>query len=163
MLFRSYRTAEFERDIEKIADMDGLKIGVEQGTLAGVLSLRQGTKAMAKDAVTFNPGPDFLWEMEQGAFDAALVTIGAYDFHKKQNFISTLELDAYRHPLGFNISVAMLGRKKAMRDVFDPAIARMIGDGTMAKLAEKSKYTYAKPRRPWVQGHLTMQTIQLMR
>ena len=158
-----YRTAEFERDIEKIADMDGLKIGVEQGTLAGVLSLRQGTKAMAKDAVTFNPGPDFLWEMEQGAFDAALVTIGAYDFHKKQNFISTLELDAYRHPLGFNISVAMLGRKKAMRDVFDPAIARMIGDGTMAKLAEKSKYTYAKPRRPWVQGHLTMQTIQLMR
>ena len=82
---------------------------------------------------------------------------------KKQNFISTLELDGYRHPLGFNISVAMLGRKKAMRDVFDPAIARMIEDGTMEKLAAKSKYTYAKPRRPWVQGHLTMQTILSMR
>lgn len=158
-----YRKADFERDIAEIADMDGLKIGVEQGTLAGVLTLRQGTKAMAVDAVTLNPGPDFLWQMEQGAFDAALVTVGAYDFHKKQNFISTLELDAYRHPLGFNISVAMLGRKKAMRDVFDPAIARMLEDGTLEELAKKSSYTYAKPRRPWVQGHLTMETILSMR
>jgi len=158
-----YRTADLDRSIEKIADMEGLKIGVEQGTLAGVLTLRQGTEAMALDAVTLNPGPDFLWEMEQGSFDAALVTVGAYDFHKKQNFISTLALDEYRHPLGFNISVAMLGRKKAMRDVFDPAIARMIEDGTLQDLADKSQYTYAKPRQPWVQAHLTMQTIISMR
>ena len=158
-----YRTPEFERDIEKIADLEGLKLGVEQGTLAGVLTLRQGTNAMAQGAVTLNPGPDFLWEMEQGAFDAALVTIGAYDFHKKQNFISTLVLDEYRHPLGFNISIAMLTRKKAMRDVFDPAIARMRDDGTLAKLAEKSGLTYADPRKPWVQAHLTMQTILTMR
>lgn len=158
-----YRTSEFDRDIEKVADMSGLKIGVEQGTLAGVISLRQGTAEMTEDAVTLNPGPDFFWQMEQGAFDAALVTIGAYDFHKKQNFISTLELDTYRHPLGFNISVAMLGRKKGLRDVFDPAIARMIDDGTMEKLAKKSQYTYAKPHRPWVQANLTMQTILSMR
>jgi cytochrome c6 len=158
-----YRTADLDRSIEKIADMEGLKIGVEQGTLAGVLTLRQGTEAMALDAVTLNPGPDFLWEMEQGSFDAALVTVGAYDFHKKQNFISTLALDEYRHPLGFNISVAMLGRKKAMRDVFDPAIARMIEDGTLQDLADKSQYTYAKPRQPWVQAHLTTQTIISMR
>ena len=158
-----YRTPEFDRDVEKISDLEGLKLGVEQGTLAGVLTLRQGTEKMAADAVTLNPGPDFLWQMEQGAFDAALVTIGAYDFHKKQNFVSTLALDQYRHPLGFNISVAMLGRKKAMRDVFDPAIARMIQDGTMAKLAKKSHHTYAVPRKPWVQAHLTMQTILSMR
>ena len=158
-----YRTPDFDRDIEKIADMKGLRLGVEQGTLAGVLTLRQGTEAMAADAVTLNPGPDFLWQMEQGAFDAALVTIGAYDFHKKQNFVSTLALDEYRHPLGFNISVAMLKRKNAMRDVFDPAIARMIGDGTMAGLAKKSGFTYALPRKPWVQAHLTMQTILSMR
>lgn len=158
-----YRTPELDRDIEQIADMEGLKLGVEQGTLAGVLTLRQGTQAMAADAVTLNPGPDFLWQMEQGAFDAALVTIGAYDFHKKQNFVSTLALDEYRHPLGFNISVAMLKRKNGLRDVFDPAIARMIEDGTMAALAEKSGHTYALPHRPWVQAHLTMQTILSMR
>ncbi len=158
-----YRTPEFDREIEKIADLEGLKLGVEQGTLAGVLTLRQGTEKMAADAVTLNPGPDFLWQMEQGAFDAALVTIGAYDFHKKQNFISTLALDEYRHPLGFNISVAMLKRKNALRDVFDPAIARMIKDGTMAALGEKSGHTYAPPHKPWVQAHLTMQTILSMR
>jgi mono/diheme cytochrome c family protein/ABC-type amino acid transport substrate-binding protein len=154
-----YRTPEFERDIQKIADMEGLRIGVEQGTLAGVLTLRQGTSRMVAEGTTLNPGPDFLWHMEQGEFDAALVTVGAYDFHKKQNFISTLVLDEYRHPLGFNLSVAMLGSKKALRDVFDPVIAHMIEDGTMAMLGRKSGHTYAKPREPWVQPHLTMQTI----
>ena len=95
-----YCNSEFERKIQKISDMEGLKIGVEQGTLAGVLTLRQGTEKMVSDSVTRNPGPKFLWQMEQGEFDAALTTTGAYDFHKKQNVMSTLLLGAYRHPLG---------------------------------------------------------------
>lgn len=154
-----YRTPEFEREITEIADMEGLRIGVEQGTLAGILTLRQGTNKMVSEANTLNPGPDFLWRMEQGEFDAALVTIGAYDFHKKQNFVSTLSLDEYRHPIGFNLSIAMLKRNRDLLDQVDPAIHSMIDDGTMATLADKSQHTYSPPRKPWVQKHLTMQDI----
>jgi mono/diheme cytochrome c family protein len=154
-----YRNAEFERDITQIADMEGLRIGAEQGTLAGILTLRQGTNAMVAQVQTLNPGPDFLWRMEQGEFDAALVTIGAYDFHKKQNPISTLVLDEYRHPIGFNLSVAMLKRNRDLLDWIDPVINEMVGDGTMAALAVKSKHTYSPPRQPWVQKYLTIQDI----
>ena len=132
---------------------------MEQGTLAGILTLRQGTEKMVAEANTLNPGPDFLWRMEQGEFDAALVTIGAYDFHKKQNFVSTLTLDEYRHPIGFNLSIAMLKRNRDLLEQIDPAIHAMIDDGTMARLAGKSKHTYAPPRQPWVQKRLTMQDI----
>mgnify|MGYP001095878259 CR=1 FL=1 len=158
-----YRSPDFERDIAEIADMDGLRIGVEQGTLAGVLTLRQGTDNMTTAAKTLNPGPDFLWRMEQGEFDAALVTVGAYDFHKKQNFVSTLLLDEYRHPIGFNLSIAMLRRNRDLLERIDPMIHAMIDDGTMAALAEKSKHTYSMPRKPWVQKHLTMQDIVFRR
>ena len=158
-----YRTEAFERDIQAIADMEGLRIGVEQGTLAGVLTLRQGSNKMAAGAKTFNPGGDFLWRMEQGEFDAALVTIGAYDFHKKQNAVSTLVLDEYRHLIGFNLSIAMLKRNRDLLDRIDPLIHLMIGDGTMAALATKSKFTYAEPRQPWVQKRLTMQEIMFKR
>ena len=154
-----YRSSEFERKIQKISDMEGLKIGVEQGTLAGVLTLRQGTEKMVSDSVTRNPGPKFLWQMEQGEFDAALTTTGAYDFHKKQNVMSTLILGAYRHPLGINLSIAMLESKKALRDIINPLIDAMVKDGTMAQLGARASHTYAHPRKPWLLPRLTMQTL----
>jgi mono/diheme cytochrome c family protein len=154
-----YRTPEFERDIQTIADMEGLRIGVEEGTLAGVLTLRQGTDKMVTEANTLIPGPNFLWRMEQGEFDAALITVGAYDFHKKQNFVSTLVLDDYRHPIGFNLSIAMLRRNRGLLGQIDPMIQAMIDDGMMAALAVKSKHTYSPPRKPWVQKNLTIQDI----
>jgi ABC-type amino acid transport substrate-binding protein len=154
-----YRNSEFERKIQKISDMEGLKIGVEQGTLAGVLTLRQGTEKMVSDSVTRNPGPKFLWQMEQGEFDAALTTTGAYDFHKKQNVMSTLTLGAYRHPLGINLSIAMLESKKALRDIINPLIDAMVKDGTMAQLGARASHTYAHPRKPWLLPRLTMQTL----
>lgn len=154
-----YRNSEFERKIQKISDMEGLKIGVEQGTLAGVLTLRQGTEKMVSDSVTRNPGPKFLWQMEQGEFDAALTTTGAYDFHKKQNAMSTLTLGAYRHPLGINLSIAMLESKKALRDIINPLIDAMVKDGTMAQLGARASHTYAHPRKPWLLPRLTMQTL----
>lgn len=154
-----YRNSEFERKIQKISDMEGLKIGVEQGTLAGVLTLRQGTEKMVSDSVTRNPGPKFLWQMEQGEFDAALTTTGAYDFHKKQNVMSTLILGAYRHPLGINLSIAMLESKKALRDIINPLIDAMVKDGTMAQLGARASHTYAHPRKPWLLPRLTLQTL----
>ena len=154
-----YRSSEFERKIQKISDMEGLKIGVEQGTLAGVLTLRQGTEKMVSDSVTRNPGPKFLWQMEQGEFDAALTTTGAYDFHKKQNVMSTLILGAYRHPLGINLSIAMLESKKALRDIINPLIDAMVKDGMMAQLGARASHTYAHPRKPWLLPRLTMQTL----
>lgn len=154
-----YRSPDFEREITRVADMEGLRIGIEQGTLAGILTLRQGTDRMAAEASTFSPGADFLWKLEQGEFDAALVTIGAYDFHKKQNFVSTLVLDEYRHPIGFNLSIAMLKRNRDLLEQMDPLIHEMIEDGTMARLAEKSHLTYSVPRKPWVETQLTMRDI----
>ena len=154
-----YRSSEFERKIQKISDMEGLKIGVEQGTLAGVLTLRQGTEKMVSDSVNRNPGPKFLWQMEQGEFEAFNAETGAYDFHKKQNVMSTLILGAYRHPLGINLSIAMLESKKALRDIINPLIDAMVKDGTMAQLGARASHTYAHPRNPWLLPRLTMQTL----
>ena len=154
-----YRSSEFERKIQKISDMEGLKIGVEQGTLAGVLTLRQGTEKMVSDSVTRNPGPKFLWQMEQGEFEAFNAETGVYDFHKKQNVMSALILGAYRHPLGINLSIAMLENKKALRDIINPLIDAMVKDGTMAQLGARASHTYAHPRKPWLLPRLTLQTL----
>jgi len=68
-------------------------------------------------------------------------------------------LDEYRHPIGFNLSIAMLKRNRDLLDRMDPLINEMIDNGTMARLAKKSKVTYSRPREPWVETQLTMRDI----
>lgn len=144
---------------EKLADLEGLTVGVEQGTLPGVLTLRQGTSAITKRAKTYNPGPGFLWKMETGEFDAALVAVAAYDFHKRQNRITKLRLTDYRHPLGFNLGIAVRADNEALADAVDGFIPKFLADGTLRKAAEKSKLHFAAPKKPDIQRRLTMRDI----
>jgi ABC-type amino acid transport substrate-binding protein len=146
-------------DVRRVADLDGLKLGVEQGTLPGILTLRQGTEAMVRDAKTFNPGPSFLWEMENGAFDAALVTVGAYDFHVRQNPVSKLVLDDYRHPLGFNLGIAVLKENTGLLERLNEVIATLESSGRVEELAAKSKVHFAAPQQPFMQARLTLKDI----
>ena len=146
-----------------LADLEGRKVGVEQGTLAGVLTLRQGTQKMVAEAQTFSPGPAFLWKMENGEFDAALVTVAAFDFHKRQNPISKLKLSDYRHPLGFNLGVAVLEANAPLAERVDEALSTMLSAGKIRKIAEGYKMHYAEPTAPHVQARLTLKDILTIR
>ena len=142
-----------------LADLEGLTVGVEQGTLPGVLTLRQGTAVIRAHAKTYNPGPGFLWKMETGEFDAALVAVAAYDFHKRQNRITKLRLTDYRHPLGFNLGVAVRANNRALAEAVDLLIPGFLADGTLRKAAEKSKLHFSAPKKPDIQSRLTMRDI----
>ncbi len=146
-----------------LADLEGRTVGVEQGTLAGVLTVRQGTQAMVAKAKTLNPGPAFLWKMETGAFDAALVTVAAYDFHKRQNPITKLKLTTYRHPLGFNLGMAVLKENAPLAARIDREIAALLSSGGIQKIADGYKLHYAEPKRPYVQARLTLKDILSVR
>ncbi|NNF79968.1 MAG: transporter substrate-binding domain-containing protein [Rhizobiales bacterium] len=148
---------------KSLADLEGRKVGVEQGTLAGVLTLRQGTKAMVAEARTFNPGPAFLWKMENGEFDAALVTVAAFDFHKRQNPISKLKLSDYRHPLGFNLGIALLKNNAPLAKRVDEALTAMLSSGEVRKISEGYKMHYAEPKVPHIQARLTLKDILTIR
>lgn len=144
------------RQVESLADLEGLRIGIEQGTLAGALTLIQGPERLRADSVTVRPGPRFLWDLETGRFEAALVTVPAFDFHRMQNPISGLNLSDWRHPLGYNLGVAVLAANDGLRARLDEALAGMEGDGTLAALAADEGLHYAAPRAPDVQPRLTL-------
>ncbi|MEM7424620.1 MAG: c-type cytochrome [Pseudomonadota bacterium] len=142
-----------------LKDLEGLTVGIEQGTLPGVLVLRQGNEAIRASAKTFNPGPGFLWKMETGAFDAALVPVAAYDFHKRQNRITKLKLTSYRHPLGFNLGVATRADNRALGNAANKIIPVLLTDGTLVQAAKKSKLHFSPPQKPDFQPRLTMRDI----
>ncbi|MFO7855596.1 MAG: transporter substrate-binding domain-containing protein [Paracoccaceae bacterium] len=148
------------RAIEGPKDLAGLDLGVQQGTLSGIIALTEAPQATVDASVTFNPGPDFLWKLEGGAFDAALVDVAAFDFHRRQNPVSLLTLHDWRHPLGFNIAMAGLERNPNLIAAADAALADLAASGVLEELAEAEDIHYAAPREPWMQRRLTRRDLR---
>lgn len=132
-------------DIDGIAGLANYRIGVQQGTLGEAILRRQGPPAAMAEAVTVAPGPNFLWEMEKGAFDVTLTDTAAFDFHHRQNMLSKLKLGTYRHPLGVNIALATAEKNEGLRASIDAALAALLAEGAMADLAKKARMTYTPP------------------
>ena len=134
-----------------VADMDDLaaiaefKVGVQQGTLGEAILRRQGPPAAMAEAVTVAPGPNFLWEMEKGAFDVTLTDTAAFDFHRRQNMLSQLKLGSYRHPLGVNIALATAEKNAGLRSSIDKVLEALLIEGVMGDLAKKARMTYTPP------------------
>ena len=144
--------------VRRLDDVKNLRVGLEQGTLAGTLMARQGDERTIAKAQSFNPGPHFLWAMEQNAFDIALVTIGAYDNHAKQNAVTKLVLHPYRHPIGFNIAFA--ARKgTGVAAAVDSVLEALQREGEIARLARKAGVTWDAPEAPHISPPLTMRDV----
>lgn len=135
---------DFE-DIDSIAALAELRVGVQQGTLGEAILRRQGPPAAMAEAITVAPGPNFLWEMEKGAFDVTLTDTAAFDFHRRQNMLSKLKLGTYRHPLGVNIGLATAEKNQGLFASIDAALAALLAEGAMADLAKKARMTYTPP------------------
>lgn len=132
-------------DVASLDELRGLKLGIQQGTLGEAILVRQAPREVIAEAVTFNPGPTFLWEMENGAFDVTLTDVAAFDFHMRQNMISELRLGSFRHELGLNIAFAVLEKHDALREAVGWAVDRIIAEGRAAKIAKRERMTYAPP------------------
>ena len=132
-------------DITGLAGLAPYRIGVQQGTLGEAILRRQGPPAAMAEAVTVPPGPNFLWEMEKGAFDVTLTDIAAFDFHRRQNMLSKLKLGSYRHPLGINIALATAEKNAGLFAAIDTALEVLLAEGAMAGLAKKARMTYTPP------------------
>ncbi|MFK7892831.1 MAG: c-type cytochrome [Granulosicoccus sp.] len=144
------------RHINAIADLEGLVVGIEQGTLTGALTRAQLSPSALQQARTFKPGAGFLWRMEQGEFDAAVTTTAAYDFHRRQSHISELVLLDYRYSLGLNIAYAALSTSSELVARVNELLDSARNEGTIAQLAnQEGLSTYSAPERPWIQPLIT--------
>lgn len=147
------------RTVGRLADLKGLRLGIEEGTLAGAITMAQAPADLRADAISLPPGPKFLWEMEAGRFDAALVSTGAYDFHKRQNRVTTLVLSDWRHPLGFNTGMALAADRDGLRAALDRVLGAMLADGTVSRIAAENAVHVAAPRAPDIAPRLTMRDL----
>lgn len=142
-----------------LRDLAGYRLGVAQGTLAGIVSLKQVPEPVRAASTLHVPGPGFLWAMEKGEFDVALVSVPDWDFHARQNRVTKLRLAAYRHPLGFNIGFALPADRPGLLAAADAVLERLDREGRIAALAAEDGLHYAPPRAPFLAPPLTLRDI----
>ncbi|MFK7881641.1 hypothetical protein [Roseobacter sp.] len=136
----------------------GRKVAYQQNTMSGAILLVNAPD-IAAVAQTFNPGPRFLWNLETGIADVAIVDVAAYDSHKKHNQISTLELANWRHPIGMDIGIALLERNSVLAAAIDSQINQLHEANAFADFARHEGVTYKKPGFAGPQRSLTLQSL----
>jgi len=149
----------FNCTVKEWGDLIGHRVGYQQGTLSGAILTAQAPQEVIDHAQTFNPGPTFLWEVENGKADIAIVDVAAYDFHRRQNSITKLRLLDWRHPIGFNIGFGMLASKAELKTSIDGTIAALIETKQLQAFADKDEITYAVPKQPIVSPALTLSAL----
>jgi ABC-type amino acid transport substrate-binding protein len=137
------------RTVAKLADLQGVPLGVEDGTLADVILMRADDGKLIDEITHYVPGRDELWPaFERGDFAATLTPLHRFDAYRASHPGTALRDSGYRYPIGFNIGfVGLAGRADLIAEA-DKALSAMLASGELAGLARASGMSYAAPHAP---------------
>jgi ABC-type amino acid transport substrate-binding protein len=149
--------AAASRTVASLQDLEGVKIGVEGGTLSDTILMTHAGGKLIDDITHLVPGRGQLWpSFERGDFDAALLPLHRFDAYRAAHPGTKLKASGYLFPVGFNIGFVGLSSDDALIAEVDAAIAPMLASGEIAALAPEAGMTYLPPRAPDVQKHLLL-------
>lgn len=149
------------KTISGLGDLDGVKIGVEGGTLSDTILMTYRDGKLIDNITHMVPGRGQLWpSFEHGDFDAALVPLHRFDAYRDEHAGTTLKASGYLYPLGFNIGFVGLASDAALLADVDSALGALLANGEIAALAPKAGMTYLPPRGPDVHKHILLSDLK---
>lgn len=138
-----------DKRITSLADLAGLKLGVNQASLSDAILMRYGAGKYVNQVTHFIPGRSKLFpSMESGEIDATLVELRRYDAYRDSNPATKLKLSGYYHKIGFNMGFATLGTEQQLIEQVNAAITDMIAKGELEPMAKAAGMTYVAPTQP---------------
>jgi hypothetical protein len=126
------------------ASLEGVKLGVEGGTLADAILMLFGDGRFVNQITHIIPGRgELLPRLEQGQYDATLVELRRFDAHRVTHPDTKLTPSGYCFPIGFNIGFVGLATDRGLIEQADRAIV-----------------TYLPPRQPNVSPNVTLADLR---
>lgn len=139
-------------------DRAGRPLAVQENTLSGTIALLRMAPGDRGELATMTPGADFLWEVEKEGLELAMVDVVAFDTFLKANPFTTLELAAWRHPVGMDLGIAVLADNQDLSAI-NAAIADLVTSGRAAELGLEEGLTYTAPSGEELSTGITMQML----
>ena len=149
-----------ERRIARLADLEGLNLAVEIGTLGDAILMSFDHGRFVSKIAHVVPGRGQLFaRLESGETDATVVPVHRLDAYRIEHPDSKIAPSGYYLPIGFNMGLVGLASASPLVEQADRAIEAMLEDGELAALATAAQMTYLPPRQPYILDHLTMSDL----
>jgi ABC-type amino acid transport substrate-binding protein len=145
------------RHIGGIGDLQGLKLGAEETTLADNILMSFGTGRYVKQVTHVVPGRnELLPRLENGDYEAVLIPLARFDAYRSEHPDTKIKTTGYYYRIGFNMGFATLESNQKLLSQVDAAIADMLAKNEIAPLAEATGITFVAPRPPDVLEHISI-------
>ena len=139
------------KPIARLADLEGVKLGVEGGTLADSILMTVEHGRFIPDVTHVVAGRgELLPRLEAGDYEATLIPVHRFDAYRLEHLDTKLRLSGYYLPVGFNMGFVGLASEADLIDRVNAALDAMLKDGEVETLAKAAHMTYLPPREPYV-------------
>ena len=150
-----------DRHVGDIADLNGLHIGIESGTLADAILMNFHGGQLIDQITHLVPGrQDLLGALERGELDATLLDLRRFDAYRAAHPDTKLSPSGYYYPIGANRGYVALADDAALLAAVNKALSDLQANGAIAALAHDAGLTYLAPREPIVLGDVLQQILQ---
>lgn len=139
------------KPIARLADLEGVKLGVEGGTLADSILMTVEHGRFISDITHMVPGRgELLPRLEAGDYEATLIPVHRFDAYRLEHPDTKLRLSGYYLPVGFNMGFVGLASQADLIDRVNAALEHMLKEGEAETLARAAQMTYLPPRQPYI-------------
>jgi ABC-type amino acid transport substrate-binding protein len=150
-----------ERRIAGVADLAGLRLAIESGTLADAILMTFDKGRLIDDITHLVPGrDDLLGAVDRGDFDATLLDLRRFDAYRAAHPDTQIAASGYYYPVGANRGYVGLAGDPDLLVAVNKALTGLQADGTVADLARAAGLTYLPPREPAIVGDVWRQILQ---
>ena len=137
------------RQVQKLSELKGLRIGNVAGTLSSALLVMYRHGMLRNELVSLPQRGESVFElMRANKLDAGLVAAGLYDAWKLDHPSDAFTLTEYRRPLGINLGFAAVPQGADALRAANRAIERALEKGDLAKWAAEEGVSWMKPTQP---------------
>lgn len=149
-----------EKRVVGLADLDGVKLGIEGGTLGDVILMGfdHGRFISHITHVVAGRG-ELLPRLERGDYDATLIAVHRYDAYRMEHPDTGVKPSGYYFPIGFNMGFVGLANEAPLIERVNVALDGMLEDGEAAAFAAAAGMTYLPPRQPYVLDGISMSDL----
>jgi hypothetical protein len=148
-----------DHQVRTLADLNGMKIGVQLATLSDAIVMQFGDGRLSQHVIHLPDTRDLFGKLQSGELDAALVDLRAFDAWRGRRGSGGLVPTGYRHSLGFNMGFVGLETNKALVERVDAILADLQAHDAIAALAENAGLTFIPPRTPAVLPDVRLTTL----
>ena len=136
------------RAIDSLGDLKGVRLGVEEGTLADAILMTYGGRVLIPQITHVAPEEGLLERLERGDFDATLVELHRFDAWRARHPETGLSSSGHYHSVGFNAGFVGLASDAGLIAEVNAAIGGMLAGGELPALAAAAGLTFVPPRPP---------------